>query len=835
MKNSQRIQKLFFVALFTMSLSISVVWSITNSYIMFAPPAEGTWEIYGSEVINQDTIINGTVDIKYLADLTIANCTVSFTANSSFSPNIINDGTLTIINSTILLTDFDYQIDLECKPASTLIITDSYIFNMKIWGRAASSTVSLQSTLFSNCSEILFETLADLYVYDCTFEDSHAGLTLDSLASFNLDFNVFDNNDYGLEIIDCSSGVIENNNFTSNLEIGLLVTRLPAGLTYLDIINNRFSSSPIGTELQKCGLELTDNVFTNLDTALILDDCDHSAITDNTFENLSEEGIVSSGSDDLLISDNEFTDILGIGVELSDTWDPIISFNDFTDVEVGINMIRVREGLLEENVLFNVLEGIGVISSRGIEIIGNSIENTITGIYLEQTKDLVVTANGAINATYGISLWSCNTAIAASNGVLDSVYGFSIWFSDDIRLAGNEVNTSDIGIVARSTSNLRITDGNYRVLTQGIQIIGSYQPYIAGNSFTNITTTALIFKDSNSFIVFHNNFDNIGTYGEIINCVGVFEYWVDNVTLEGNYYEGEPAGVPVLIDNGIYDNHPLSSVYNVKPSIEFVTRETEDPTDQDDVIIYSQIFIPTGTDVTVSIQYVVNMNTTWESVDISLSEEPVGSIGAISAFYGTIPAFPYDYSIVYRLRVEYDSVELISENETYVVLTSDVTPVIIHEPEIRVETIIEDVVETVSTSDYYENIEFFIFVEIENRTDLDILSGKRRVNLTWSEMDPATNLTAGYTDLMSYNSTTDEYYYDLGKGYVKGTIIDYFISVVDVNGTIYRTVFNYTIEITIETEESGFDTITLLSIGGTLLIIQTIVVIRRRKRRNKEE
>ena len=835
MKVSKRNQNLFFVALFTISLSISVVWSVSNSYIMFTPPADGTWEIYGSEVLNQDTIINGSIDIKYLADLTIANCTVTFQANSSFSPTITNDGTLTIINSTVTIIDTDYFIYLEGKPASSLSITDSYIENMKIYARAASTHATLQSSTFHNCSEILFEGLADLDVYNCTFEQSPNGLSLDKMASFDLDFNVFDFVDYGVIITDSTSGVIENNNFTNIVNTGLKVARLPAGLTDLEISNNIFSNTMAGADIQKSSIDLNYNVFHDVENALILDNCDKSNIEHNVFYTIAENAITSASSDDTLLSYNIFTDVLNIAIEFTDCWYPTVSFNDFTDVDVGINLIRVREGLIDENTLLNVLEGIGVISSRGIEIIGNSIENTVTGIYLEETKDLIVTANGAINATYGISLWSTTNAILASNGVLDSVYGFSIWFSDEIRLAGNEVNTSDIGIIARSTTKLRITDGNYRVLIQGIQIIGSYQPYITGNSFTNITATALSFKDSNDFIVYHNNFANIGVYGEITNCIGTFEYWVDNVTLEGNYYEGEPAGVPVLIDNDIYDNHPLSSIYNVRPSIEFVTRDIDEPTDQDDVLISTQIFIPTGIAVTVSIQYIVNMNTTWETIDISSSEEPVGSIGAISYFSGTVSAFPYDYTIVYRLKVEYDSVELISENETYVVLTSDVTPVIIYEPEVQVETTVEDEIVLVSTEDYYENIEFTIVVTIENRTDLDTLAGKRRVNLTWSEKDPATNITEGFTDLMFYNSTTDLYSYEFGKGYVKGTIIDYFISVVDINGTIYRTVFNYTIEVTTEAESTGFDTLTLLGIGGTLLIIQAIVVIRRRKRRNKEE
>ncbi|MHA1398068.1 MAG: LPXTG cell wall anchor domain-containing protein, partial [Candidatus Heimdallarchaeaceae archaeon] len=59
--------------------------------------------------------------------------------------------------------------------------------------------------------------------------------------------------------------------------------------------------------------------------------------------------------------------------------------------------------------------------------------------------------------------------------------------------------------------------------------------------------------------------------------------------------------------------------------------------------------------------------------------------------------------------------------------------------------------------------------------------------------------------------------------------------VMDSNGTFYRTVFNYTIEISTPPEATGFDAITLLSIGGTLVLVQAIVVIRRRRKNRDVE
>ncbi|MCG3216636.1 MAG: right-handed parallel beta-helix repeat-containing protein [Candidatus Heimdallarchaeota archaeon] len=890
MKVSKRNQNLFFVALFVIFFSLSIAWTVTNSFIMFVPPADGTWEITGTEIINQDTLLNGSIDINYGGELIISDCTITFQANSTFSPEIINDGTLIIDNSTVTIIDNNFIIYIESKASSILTIQDSTIENTKIYARAEFTQVTFQSNQFSNCSEVKLENLNELEIDDCTFVNSDGGLILDGVDYFNLTGNTFDTVDFGVHIIDTKSGSIENNQFLDIANTGLQISRSPSGLSEAIIIDNNFISNRIGMDISKTTMQMTENVLDLSEKGMILYKVDRSLISNNNFTNLIEVCIEVSGtldatisenlfldsndglivsqsileiyandfnnltnaifatdSDEALIHENDFVDITATAVEITDCWDPIIFNNVFSGVRTGISILRVRRSLLEQNLLLNVEEGISIISSRGVEIIGNSIENTITGIYLEQSKDLIITANGAINATYGVTIWSSTNAILASNGVLDSVYGFSIWFSENVKLAGNEVNTSDIGIIARNTLGLRITDGNYRVLVQGLQIIGSENAIITGNSFTNITTSALFFRDSNGFVVYHNNFEEVTAYGEIDNCIGSFEYNIDNETIKGNYYEGEPAGVPVFIDTvtislfeyDIIDNHPLSSQYNVKPTIEFVTRDISNPTDQEEVTLESQVFVPVGIAVQVYIQYIINENTTWENVDITLSETPVGSIGAINQFSGTIPAFPYDYSIVYRLKITYldesNLVELTTENDSYVVLTSDVTPIIIFAPEIRVEAIIDDEVTTVSTKEFYEDIEFIIVVRVTNRTDLDILSGKRRVNLTWSEKDPETNETHGFTDLMTYNETTNIYFYELGKGYPRGTIIDYFISVVDINGTTYRTVFNYTIEVTTEAEESGFDTITLLGIGGTLLVVQAMVVLRRRKRRKREE
>ncbi|MCG3260562.1 MAG: LPXTG cell wall anchor domain-containing protein [Candidatus Heimdallarchaeota archaeon] len=142
---------------------------------------------------------------------------------------------------------------------------------------------------------------------------------------------------------------------------------------------------------------------------------------------------------------------------------------------------------------------------------------------------------------------------------------------------------------------------------------------------------------------------------------------------------------------------------------------------------------------------------------------------------------------------------------------------------------------TLPTTLFYEDEKYMVTVEITNRTDLETRSGRNHVNITWSEFDPSNNVTTGFTAIMKYNGTAyvPFYYFEFGKGFDVNTIIEFFISVVDINGTFYRTVNNYTIYIESPVAKTGFDALTLLSIGATLLIIQAMVVYRRRRKQEE--
>jgi parallel beta-helix repeat protein len=894
MKVSKKILTLFTVTLIIGLLTVGTVSKATNSFIKFQPPTEGEWIITGLEIITNDVIINGSITIEEGGELRIINSTVDFLANQTFSCTIeLKDGaTLYVENSILQPTDSMYNFTIKAthlssnlSVVSSVTFIESFVSDALIDVRNAAD-FTIDTTDFNGCS-FYIKSSQNILIENSEFIAAEIGLELVDSGSIEISYCVFDGVNYGLLIDNADDLVLDNNEFDTTVEVGLQID----DIVTVEITNNYFHHAKVAAYLEDSRITLTDNFFRNLETGIILDNADFSTISNNNFTDVSdvcieaegtraalitenrfidsnqaidfyispnwiinnyfdnlENGVAVLDSDGIEVLNNEFYNISEKSVDIVDSRDAVVSFNVFYNVTTGINLLGGRNNEIEYNLLTFVGEGIGVFSTREIIILGNIINNTITGIYVEQTKEVVITANGAINAEYGITLWSTSYGILASNGIFDSVYGVSIWFSDNIRLIGNDVNTSDIGIVARNTLYLQIRDGTYKALNAGIQIIGSTSPIVSGNSFDSIAGVAITFIDSNGFSVYNNNFGTVGEIGSIIDCLGLFYKQLDNVTFAGNFYEHEPPGEVLIdlvtIDSVVYeikDLHRLDNSYTVIPSIEYVTRDILDPQDINEVFIESQIFVPTDTkDVKVYLQYLLNNGPTWINIDVTSSGSPIGSIGAINSYSGTLPAFDYDNLIIYRIMVEYTdefvTKQVFSENDSYVVLESDSTPVYISTPEISILTTDEDGQDvTLPTNLFYEDEKYLVTVKITNRTELETRLGRNHVNITWSEFDPNNNVTTGFTALMLYNGTaiTPFYYFEFVKGFDANAIIEFFISVVDINGTFYRTVNNYTIYIESPVTKTGFDALTLLSIGATLLVIQAMVIYRRRRKQEE--
>ena len=864
------------------------------------------WTISGVETIDsQDYYLTENIYVETGGELRILNSNFYIDANS-LRIDVRQGGSLYVENSVITVTDPAYIYTLTSVSNVDLPLTGSdYTFiDSNVVNAKFSITQYLQkdckfdstNTTFEHFSQFRLQYVRNINLQESTFYNSTEGVEIVNGHSVIVQHNTFQLLDFGLDISSSDGGAIGYNDFLDITDTGLLIDDFSRtnvqGLPQVEIKWNTFDNMETGASLEDSRMHFMYNDMKNLDVALIMDNSDFGTYEYNNFTSIVEEcmivtetrltdvrynkyldcniGIYSETSS-IVISHNDF-DNLTIGVKGYDTDEIHVYYNNFNNISYyainvdetrevefvtntisnslgGILLTNARTALIQENILDTVEDGVAVVYARDVSILGNTVNNTISGYYIETSTEIIFTANGAINAQYGLSLWSVTEATLASNGVFDSVYGISIWFSERVELAGNEVSTSSIGIVGRNTAGITVRDGQYTVLNKGVQLLGCYGSRIYGNTFNNIVEDAITLSDSTNYVVYNNNFLTVGNYGDIENSFGRFYKQFDNETYVGNYYLGLPLE-PVLIDvftvnsvtYNVTDDYPLASRYNVQPSVEYLERDIQDPTDIEPVEITTQIFLPEDTEnVEVFLQYNLVNETFWRIMDITATETQIGSIGAINQYKGTIQPLPYDYDVVYRIMVNY-TVDLIGQsifsiNGTYHVLESEETPIVIGTPQVRVIVYSGENNNEVTmvTNAFYEDTEYYVFVSVRNRTDIQILAGKRHVNLTWYEIDTSTNETETFTGIMDYNSSLEPYAYStaFGRSYTVGMVIKFFISVVDINGTVYRTVLNYTMVIEPPIEKSGFDTITLLTLGGTLLIIQIIVVYRRRK--SKEE
>ncbi len=886
-KNAQIFLTLMFI---TCLVSTGFPWTISGHNVFFQPPADGDWIISTDEVLQDATyIMNGSIEIEPGAKLTIQNCDLTFNSTLLKRHKIIVDGELEIFNSNISVVDANYTltIDANSKHVTSINIEGSKISFTSFKLRYSNITIDQTEIYYS--PEIDAISSVFISVTDSEFIDLEDGWDIINVTTGIFENNDFVNMNFAIDTEKSDNVTIKSNyiNEIAEYAIRMKTVKLPI------IQDNTIENAVLGMTITSTSPYIYQNTITNASIAMDLISVTKASIEDNIFNDIHDMAIQGVSSSSTLVFDNEFND-LNLGLFLtntpfviySNTFDNITtgifvfdsdvieiyenSFNQVSDIAIkieesqrtevyeniitdalrGISIAEGRYDVVLRNSLTGVDEGIAIIGGRQIEVLGNTIEDTVSGIYIEQSKSSIITANTAINATFGISIWSSPEVKIASNGVFESTYGISIWFSELVTLSGNILNTSDIGVVGRNSLGLIIKDGDFKVLDYGVQIIQCINAGVIGNTFDQIVIDAIVVKNSVNFKVYDNNFMNdVNNIAQIEESLGDFDIIGDNGTISGNYYEDnldDVVFITVATYEGksydIYDNGTRTIPYQPAPTIEFVTQGVVKPTDVDEVSVETQIFQPQGLEVQVYLEYLPSLVNEFITQDISYTNTSFGSIGSIFSYNGYIPVFDYDYTIIYRIRVNYttfteSSFSVISVNYTYTVGQTANTPFIINTPRVYYEYINdENEVVIASSIVFFENVEYWIEVSITEREDVMVVEGKRQVNISYELYSPIDDSTNNYSALLYYNETSYKYIYEELGTHIAGTIIRYYITVMDTNGTIYRSIPIYEISyISQSTIAAGFDGTTLLMLGGLLVFIQTVVVFRRRNKKNEEK
>ncbi|UJG41658.1 MAG: right-handed parallel beta-helix repeat-containing protein [Candidatus Heimdallarchaeum aukensis] len=806
-------------------LSLITVGMVTSSAIQINSEENSSVR----ETITEDTVWEGiTIYINesmlFNAKLTISNSIVIFKANATNEVILEIGDTLNITDSQILADDPDYNGKIKSLLGEEIIISNSEIKNIDI--SVNSAEVTIIDSVFDNCYEVKFLTLPETSIIARnTFKNNETGLSL-TYSPIELINNTFENLDIGVSVSSSEGILIKGNSFTNIAETAIYQTKQGA-----TIENNEFTDVNRGITIQQSkAVLIKENTFEKSYTAIMTLDSSYVTISTNSFAN-NEFSIDMSETYYSEVSDNTIENTTEIAMQILESDYVDILNNEITNSSIGIKLNENRASAIQYNTITDALLSIDIEHSRSIDVIANTIINSETAMYIEDSDKATLTANDILTSNIGISIWSSTSPALSSNKILDTNIGTELILVSEGLLLGNEFTNSQMGIYVVDTSETKVVDGTLVNVADGIKIVESPNFEVSGNTFEDISGDAVIFDDSNDSVVYHNNFYNItGKYGSIIDCIVNFEYEVSNGTIHGNYYEGVDE-TSVYIDTvtyegkeiEIYDNHPLTEKYTVPPAISVVERDVQDPDDTMIVNVTAQIYKPSELSISAYLDYMSNFDDDWTSVEMTI----VSSVGQIYIYQSSIPKLDYGLEITYRIRVVYESESTISSNYTYVVEYSDETPIIINNPTVVVRAEGSD--KFTYTSVYYDLYYIVVQVRVKNQTaNLAKIDGRDYVNISWTLITNEGNET--HDNIMFYNTTTGVFELELGK-FTANSNITYRIYAEDELGNSRWTLETYEIHITSETtEETGFDSVTLIGITASLFIIQTIVVIQRRKR-----
>ncbi len=785
------------------------------------------------QVITENTTwANGTFyvneSVMFSADLSISNATVIFKANATNNVILEVGGILSINNSVIRAENNDYNGELKSLTGTSITIENSHFIHINL--NINGVETNLRHNVIDNCQMVNFISLPSTSVVAGNdFKNNETGMLL-SYSPITVANNTFEHLTNGIVATSSNNLVISGNTFNG------VQNAISGKSSSGKIENNTITNADVAIGFEYSSkLQITGNTINNVNTSISFSSSSHSTIEKNVITDV-KVGAHFVLSSYIELVDNSISNIDNIIVKSEQSNYMTYQENTFNNSLRGVTLSDNSQSLLQQNEFYNVSLGINVEYSEFIDLVGNEIYETITGIYLEDDNDIIMTANNVnLASTVGISIWSSERIDLSSNTIVNSSLGIGLHSVEDAYLLGNALINTTTGLYGEDLTNGEIIDGSYSAVESAVVVLNSPELEIRGNTFSLVTGDAITLTNSNASVVYWNNFYTIsGKYGEIEDCIVFYDYAINNETKVGNYYANNPAANTVVIDETTYngkvytieDEHPLSEPYTVPPAVSVVSRDVIKPDDTMIVNVTAHIYIPSELSVSVILQYLTTTHNEW----INRTMVKQYSLGQINIYTGSIPTIDYGEEVTYRVLIVYGGNYCVpSDNSTYIVDSSDKTPLIIDHPSVYVRAEGSD--DFTMTSTYYTQYYIIVQVRVVNQTaDMQEIAGKRYVNISWTiwAVD-GTNKTLDST--MDYNATTNMYYLELGQ-FEAGTNITYRIYAEDAVGHTRWTLETYRIEITSEEVSStGFDSLTLISITASLFIIQTIVVMKRRRRK----
>lgn len=319
------------------------------------------------------------------------------------------------------------------------------------------------------------------------------------------------------------------------------------------------------------GLTIDNCAFSDGPRSIYFNDCDEVSVTNSSFVNITDKGILNWFGTGVVIRDNDF-DSVEEALFMSQTRNVTFSRNRVKTWETALTMVQTKGNIVTDNTVI-------------------SLDDAVSGIYMAIPEELRLTGNLVTGFEYnGIFLNAPRTGVAMNNIISGSgnstkSQGFNLSSPRNLIVSNNHISGHWIGVSLSHTSTDSHFEGNIIQdnTGTGLRIREGNGHWISGNLIFNNTGFGIDCVDSQNCMISNNTLINNQGSGETFSSTGIQakddgneniwngsgsgNYWRDWTTPDDD--EDGIVDLPYLIFSSTsYDNHPLaepSYTYLSKP------------------------------------------------------------------------------------------------------------------------------------------------------------------------------------------------------------------------------------------------------------------------------
>ena len=241
------------------------------------------------------------------------------------------------------------------------------------------------------------------------------GISFDGNRNTIIENDIFENENYGIELRHSFHNQIIRNSISSNRESGIYFT--------MESSENIISQNVI--YLNDCGI--------------LFDHCRENTISVNKIvKNTGNDIHIINGNKNITITNNLINSNTGIAIYVAENNKNItITNNTISNCYGGIYHITTNNSIIFGNNITNSSRGIVLANSSSISVYKNEIKNSYQGAVIHRSSYCNIQHNNFIKNKFGLEINSCNKVKIEFNNYENNTLAFDAVLSDNVTVTKN--------------------------------------------------------------------------------------------------------------------------------------------------------------------------------------------------------------------------------------------------------------------------------------------------------------------------------------------------------------------------------------------------------------